>query len=73
MTRPTINWYQLRSLIAAILVAMAVGLTSCDGANRTFTTTTPTPTYDTFSSNGCTTCDPQQKRIQATMTSSEAP
>ena len=73
MSGITMRHQYLRSLIAALLVALAVVLGGCDAAQRVQSAPAPTPTYDPFQRHGCTSCDLQQQRVQATMTTSNNP
>ena len=52
------------ALLDLILLA-AFGRLAAD-APQAAPAAAPTATYDPFGTNGCKTCDPQQRRIQAT-------
>jgi hypothetical protein len=52
-------------LLLALLLLAACG-SSASGAPAAAPGAAPTATYDPFGTNGCKTCDPQQRRIQAT-------
>jgi hypothetical protein len=58
-------------LIAVCLLLALLLLAAC-GSSATGAPAAPAPaptaTYDPFGTNGCKTCDPQQRRLQATST-----
>jgi hypothetical protein len=52
-------------LLLALILVVAFGRLAA-GAPQIIPAVAPTATYDPFGTNGCKTCDPQQRRVQAT-------
>lgn len=68
---PTASW-RLRYLIC-LVVSMAILLLSCQAQPPAVSVPPATPTYDAFQRHGCASCDLQQRRVQATITTSDTP